>query len=139
MMQSEPKSAYRLQFTDAQLNSTDLGEPELEEFKRKYPQIARLLAQPELLTSSTTISTRAKQESWQSAAQQLLSAMWKVKDAAIFCQPVDWRKLEIPDYPEIVKKPMDFGTVKVDSSAKVDSERLFQLERVFGRHGAGFH
>ena len=139
IVQSEPKSAYRLQFTDAQLISTDLGEQELEDFKRKYPQIARLLSQPELLTSSTTISTKAKQESWQSAAQQLLSAMWKVKDAAIFCQPVDWRKLEIPDYPEIVKKPMDFSTIKVILSEKADFECLFQFERVFGRHGSGLY
>jgi hypothetical protein len=26
-------------------------------------------------------------------------------------QPVDWEALGIPDYPEIVKQPMDLGTV----------------------------
>lgn len=113
VVQTEPRVAYRLQFTDQQLNSSDLGEVELEEFKKKFPQIARLMAQPELLTSSTTIATKAKQENWQSAGQQLIAAISKNKENAIFCQPVDWRRLEIPDYPEIVKKPMDFGTMKV--------------------------
>ncbi|KAJ1957280.1 hypothetical protein IWQ62_005130, partial [Dispira parvispora] len=34
------------------------------------------------------------------------------KYAYIFYEPVDWMSLNIPDYPHIVKHPMDFGTVK---------------------------
>ncbi|KAF9435155.1 hypothetical protein BGZ76_006802 [Entomortierella beljakovae] len=29
-----------------------------------------------------------------------------------FMEPVDWEKLLIPDYPKIIKKPMDIGTVR---------------------------
>lgn len=33
-------------------------------------------------------------------------------DAEPFAEPVDWRQLELYDYPEIVKEPMDLGTIK---------------------------
>lgn len=33
-------------------------------------------------------------------------------DALPFAEPVDWRALELYDYPKIVRKPMDLGTVK---------------------------
>lgn len=110
---SEPKTAFKLQFTDANLNSVDLGETELEEFRQKFPLVARLLAQPDLLTTSATLSTKATQENWQAAAHQLLTAAWKIKEAHLFHAPVDVKKLGIPDYLQIIKKPMDFGTVKV--------------------------
>jgi len=35
----------------------------------------------------------------------------KHKDAADFLEPVDWKALGIPDYPTIIKRPMDLGTV----------------------------
>jgi hypothetical protein len=33
-------------------------------------------------------------------------------DAGPFREPVAWRELELWDYPQIVTKPMDLGTVK---------------------------
>lgn len=35
----------------------------------------------------------------------------KHKDAQEFLEPVDWKGLGIPDYPTIIKRPMDMGTV----------------------------
>ena len=35
----------------------------------------------------------------------------KHKDAAVFNDPVDWKALGIKDYPLIIKRPMDLGTV----------------------------
>jgi len=35
----------------------------------------------------------------------------KHKDAAPFLEPVNWKELNIPDYPTIVKRPMDLGTI----------------------------
>ena len=112
-MPSEPKTAFKLQYTDANLNSVDLGEAELEEFRQKYPLVARLLANPELLATSPNLSAKATQENWQAAALLLLGAAFKIKEAHLFLQPVDVKKLGIPDYLQIIKKPMDFGTVKV--------------------------
>jgi len=36
----------------------------------------------------------------------------KHEDAEAFLQPVDWETLHLPDYPQIIKKPMDLGTIK---------------------------
>lgn len=33
-------------------------------------------------------------------------------DSGPFREPVDWRGLELYDYPEVIKKQMDLGTVK---------------------------
>eukprot|EP00466_Bigelowiella_natans_P014331 jgi/Bigna1/46205/estExt_Genewise1.C_30053 len=33
------------------------------------------------------------------------------QDAEPFRVPVDWKRLQIPDYPNIIKKPMDLGTI----------------------------
>lgn len=106
--------AYKLQFTDDKLNSTDLTEADFEQFKNKYPHLVKVLMSPDLLTSSSLLSNKVTQENWQSAAQQLLSAVWKTKEAVIFHSPVDVHRLGIPDYLDIVKKPMDFGTIKVN-------------------------
>ena len=36
----------------------------------------------------------------------------KHKDAGAFLEPVDWKALGIRDYPTIIKRPMDLGTVQ---------------------------
>jgi len=46
-------------------------------------------------------------------AKKILNICWKCKGAYIFHQAVDPIKLGIEDYFEIVKQPMDFGTIKV--------------------------
>jgi hypothetical protein len=35
-----------------------------------------------------------------------------------FREPVDWKGLGLYDYPQIIKKPMDLGTVKKNLKAK---------------------
>lgn len=42
----------------------------------------------------------------------VMKAMWKHHFAWPFQQPVDARKLNLPDYHKIIKQPMDLGTVK---------------------------
>ena len=49
---------------------------------------------------------------WEKAAHRMLQNLSRNSSAWIFQQPVDAKGLKIPDYFEIVKKPMDFGTIK---------------------------
>jgi hypothetical protein len=41
-----------------------------------------------------------------------LNTCWKTKGGYLFHEPVDPKKFGIEDYFEIVKHPMDFGTIK---------------------------
>ena len=43
---------------------------------------------------------------------KLTNSLMSRSDAAPFREPVDWRGLELFDYPKIIKKMMDLGTVK---------------------------
>ena len=45
-------------------------------------------------------------------AYQLISLLELHKEIADFQQPVDYIALQIPEYPTIIKNPMDIGTVK---------------------------
>ena len=42
----------------------------------------------------------------------VMKAVWKHQFSWPFQQPVDAKKLNLPDYHKIIKKPMDLGTVK---------------------------
>mmetsp|Transcript_36515 Transcript_36515/g.88502 ORF Transcript_36515/g.88502 Transcript_36515/m.88502 type:complete len:257 (+) Transcript_36515:149-919(+) len=43
---------------------------------------------------------------------KILNALWNRTDSAPFREPVDWRGLELYDYPKVIKKMMDLGTIK---------------------------
>lgn len=43
--------------------------------------------------------------------QAIVKNLMKLRDAEIFKTPVDYVKYNIPDYPSIIKNPMDLGTV----------------------------
>lgn len=44
--------------------------------------------------------------------KNLIAQLWKAKGGYFFHTPVDPKKYAIDDYFEIVKRPMDFGTIK---------------------------
>lgn len=54
-----------------------------------------------LLSQSTALSRMEK----------LVQGLLARPDAAPFAEPVDWKGLELFDYPDIVSQPMDLGTV----------------------------
>ena len=41
-----------------------------------------------------------------------MQALSRSQGAWIFLEPVNYELQNIPDYPTIVKQPMDFGTIK---------------------------
>ena len=44
--------------------------------------------------------------------EKLVASLLSRQDSVVFREPVDWRGLGLYDYPQIIKKPMDLGTVK---------------------------
>lgn len=48
---------------------------------------------------------------WDKAAKRIVNHLKKHAQAWIFLDPVDPVKLNIPDYFDIVKEPMDLGTI----------------------------
>lgn len=55
-----------------------------------------------------------------SSEEDLMNAMLKLvyaflgrPESAPFAEPVDWKQLGLLDYPALVKKPMDLGTIRV--------------------------
>lgn len=42
-----------------------------------------------------------------------MTQMWKMKGTYIFHAPVDMTKYNITDYYDVIKTPMDFGTIKL--------------------------
>lgn len=58
----------------------------------------------------------------------------KHRDAAPFLQPVDYLKLNIPDYPKIIKHPMDLSTIdkKLNSGQYENVEQwIYDVRLVF--------
>lgn len=94
---------------------------EFEQFRKENPDIAKYfevndegedvvpideLAIPDVPENAPIF------DQWEKAASRLLMNLSRQPQAHIFAEPVDWVKFEIPDYPQIIKKPMDFGTIK---------------------------
>ena len=56
---------------------------------------------------------------WQKLAGKVLMACWKQKGAFWFHEPVDPVRYNIMDYNDIVREPMDLGTIKKKLSHNV--------------------
>lgn len=114
-----------------------VNEVELKEFMEKNKEVAAFLQNPELLNSLKLppVSEAAQiYDHWDKAAKRILAHLWKQQGAWHFHQPVDAEKLNIPDYPEIIKSPMDFGTIKQklnNSSYSKCKEFCVDMELVF--------
>ncbi|CAB9516879.1 Bromodomain testis-specific protein [Seminavis robusta] len=57
------------------------------------------------------MSSSPTPEMWSSMTKLVQSFIQK-PDAEPFREPVDWQNLGLYDYPKVIKKPMDLGTVK---------------------------
>ena len=45
-------------------------------------------------------------------ADEIIHTLMQMPDSVDFREPVDWRGLGLDDYPRVIAKPMDLGTVK---------------------------
>lgn len=55
----------------------------------------------------------------ESKLQQLLGTIINAYDSIAFREPVDWKLLNLLDYPTIITKPMDLSTVKKKIATKM--------------------
>ena len=46
--------------------------------------------------------------------ENLLNQIEADPNAEAFTAPVDWEELELKDYPDVIKKPMDLGTLRAN-------------------------
>ena len=91
-----------------------LTDEEIEIFKQQHEDIFKYLTdekEREKLKENVD-KTLFYFESWEKQAKKLINILWKVKGAYLFHKPVDPNELGIPDYPKIIKNPMDFSTIK---------------------------
>jgi len=97
-----------------------MTDAEFDQFKLDNPSVAKYFENDEDDTDLAPIDSLQVPEvdetapifdQWEKAAQRLLTTLKRNPKAYIFGEPVNVEALRIPDYHEIVKKPMDFGTV----------------------------
>jgi len=72
---------------------------------------------------------------WDMVAKKILNHMWKQSGSRIFYSPVDPHTLNVPDYHQIIKNPMDFGTIREKLKGMMYGsceEFVKDMETVFG-------
>ena len=92
-----------------------LNDEEYEIFKTENPALVRYFEVEDAMDALQIPDVPENApiyDSWEKAAKRLINTLWKHNNAWIFHEPVDAMKLGIPDYFDIVKQPMDLGTVK---------------------------
>ena len=109
----ESKMPYKLVYTDESGKSTELTEADFENFKNQYPEIANMMQNPDDAITEELLNRDKEKDSWEKVAKKIMNILWKMKGSFIFYAPVDPYSLQIEDYFDIVKNPMDFGTIKV--------------------------
>lgn len=97
-----------LVFTDHAGNVHELNEEEIEEFKKHNERLFQLMCNPEQLDLEPTPPERK----FEKTANKILNSLWKMPNAFIFHNPVDWEAINAKDYLQVVKRPMDFSTIK---------------------------
>ena len=104
----DQKYTYHLVYTDENGHKIQMTKAEIQKFLESNPQLAEYFQHPEKLQTEGL-----ERESWEKVAKKIIQAMWKIRGAYHFHTPVDPVRLSCLDYFDVIKNPMDFGTVKV--------------------------
>lgn len=128
---SQPKLKYKLVHTDDNNLSKTLSEEDCNIFKQKYPDIYKKIIDPNMITNEDKIN---EESGWITRCQSAISSLWRCKNSGIFHRPVDPEKENVYNYFEIIKKPMDFGTIKKKLSLnlyKSKEDFISDVDQVF--------
>ena len=108
----------------------EVNDEEMAEFEKQCPIVMQILRDTSLISQipqpKLPDSNSPLYDCWDKAAKRLINSLWRVNSAQIFHHPVDPDRLQIPDYFEIVKDPIDFGTIK----QRLNHNYYFQMKEV---------
>ncbi|CAD8061675.1 unnamed protein product [Paramecium sonneborni] len=107
-----PKQQYKILHTDDKGQQRELTNEDFQQFQNQYPEIASLILNADDFIDENMINQCKEDETWEKQAKKIIALIWKAKGAYFFHKPVDQKEFHITDYFDIVKKPMDFGTIK---------------------------
>ena len=108
----KPRKCYLVKIENDK--KTPLTNDEIKTFKKEHEDIYKYLVdekEREKLKENADKSLLYF-DTWEKPAKKLINMLWKVKGAYLFHKPVDPVELGIPDYFDVIKKPMDFSTIK---------------------------
>jgi len=74
-------------------------------------------------------------DQWEKAATRMLTTLQRDQKTYIFANPVDYLALGILDYPNVVKNPMDFATIK----GKLKDHKYQRIQEFMGDMELVFH
>ena len=104
----DQRHTYHLVYTDENGNKIQMTKNDFQKFLESHPQLAEYFQHPEKLQTEGL-----EREPWEKVAKKIIQAMWKIRGAYHFHTPVDPVRLSCLDYFDVIKNPMDFGTIKV--------------------------
>ena len=126
----------------------------LKQLEEKLKIIKKEIARRKKLqnsSSTTTSKSKSGRKSLKSPFDECRSLLDRIKKnsySKIFLNPVNWRQLNIPNYPKIIKNPMDISTVernlkKTDYHTPYDFARdmrlIYQNACTFNKPGTPFY
>ncbi|CAG9311911.1 unnamed protein product [Blepharisma stoltei] len=130
------KLKCQLMIVDEKGEERPISQEELMKFEEDHPDIAKYWKNPETLEELDRMDQDSidKIKPWEKPGKKLIANLWRANHAWIFHEPVDPVKLNILDYFDIVKRPMDFGTIKKklnNNVYKSGEEFIKDLDLVF--------
>jgi hypothetical protein len=107
MSESSPFQAYKVVKVDVDGTKRPLTEAEQKALEKTHPDICEW-----------NVPLASGKRRWQKACQQVLKKCTAARKLAWpFMEPVNWEVLNIPDYPVIIKHPIDLRTIETKLNA----------------------
>eukprot|EP00967_Tisochrysis_lutea_P099367 scaffold147569_cov29-Tisochrysis_lutea.AAC.1 len=101
--------SYQLVRVTEEFDVEELSPAALGMFEKRFPAIA-----------ARWIDGGNAPISWQTQCAQVLKSLMSGKAAAPFLAPVDPVQLNLPDYFQVIKQPMDLGALKLHAGRATD-------------------
>ncbi len=116
MNEKAVKKEFVLQVLDGD-SFRPITREEFSELSKEIPDLGQLLDEEDSTFSEKSQVPEIDESTpiyyhWEKAAVRMMAALGRNHYAMFFNEPVNPEKLGIHDYFDIIKRPMDFGTIK---------------------------